>query len=336
MQKKNIIYWITYTLFILFFVLGALFYRQAFIAVLILLFAIMPIISIFLLHVFGKKIEINITKHTPSVTVANDIVLDIAVSNKSIFPFLNCELAFEYDNLYYPDSIPNQMSLPAEAKKDKIFKLTFKTNRCGMAEFRFINITVTDFLHLYTIKLPSNITIDVPILPTEEAVKDKLVIPEFYSGEDEENFVAYGFPSQDIKEIRDYHPGDSLKSIHWKMTAKSEELVVKEFEQASSRTLLLLPELTTQTLEDTIVTLYSHGINFIKERELFKIILFNAFDSSFSEYQVENIEDLDNALLSLYYLKPYEMKQYALDCFKQRYGEEINVIHISGKKIELK
>ena len=37
--------------------------------------------------------------------------------------------------------------------------------------------------------------------------------------------------SQEFAGLRDYHPGDSLKSIHWKATAKCERLTVREYEQ---------------------------------------------------------------------------------------------------------
>lgn len=336
MQKRNIIYWITYFIFILFFVLGALFYRQAFLAVLILLFLIMPIISIALLKIWGSKIQIDIAGHTAYVTAGNKIFLDIEVTNRSIFPFLNCELFFNYENLFYPDKMNNIISLPAESRKTKRFVLSFDTSYAGMAEFHFNSMTVTDFLHLYTIRLYADKTVSIPVYPVQMPFDEKFVVPESYAGAEDETIVMYGFPSQDIKEIREYLPGDSLKNIHWKMSAKSDELVVKELEQASSRTLLLLPELTKDNLQDTISTLYSFSKSLIGKREVFKIVLFNALTSEFTEYRIESLENLEDSFLALFYLKPYEMKRFALESFKGLFGDEINVIHILGKEVQIR
>ena len=37
-------------------------------------------------------------------------------------------------------------------------------------------------------------------------------------------------PSQ-IFEIRDYRPGDKMQKIHWKLSAKSDSLIVKEYSE---------------------------------------------------------------------------------------------------------
>lgn len=44
----------------------------------------------------------------------------------------------------------------------------------------------------------------------------------------------------DHRGIRDYHPGDSLRSIHWKATARAGKILVKEFDSPSSSNALVL------------------------------------------------------------------------------------------------
>ena len=89
MRKENIRYWITYLLLIIFFILGAVFYRQPFIVLIILLLAILPVFSIAILLFFYHNLEIKVSRVTPSVSIGHDIELVLSVINTSPFSFLN-------------------------------------------------------------------------------------------------------------------------------------------------------------------------------------------------------------------------------------------------------
>lgn len=81
-------------------------------------------------------------------------------------------------------------------------------------------------------------------------------------------------PSADIamySDIRKYRAGDPLKRVHWKLTARQRELMVKNYEETALPDLLLyvdtkasgLPRLEQLTLEDTVVECATAFVNYL-------------------------------------------------------------------------
>ena len=48
----------------------------------------------------------------------------------------------------------------------------------------------------------------------------------------------------EVSDIRDYRPGDPLKSIHWKLSSKSEEFIVKEHNTGTSTETVIFCDMT--------------------------------------------------------------------------------------------
>ena len=53
----------------------------------------------------------------------------------------------------------------------------------------------------------------------------------------------HGSDNTEPSDIRSYLRGDSLKSIHWKLSAKSEELIVKDYSRSTGRDILIVADL---------------------------------------------------------------------------------------------
>ena len=60
-----------------------------------------------------------------------------------------------------------------------------------------------------------------------------------------------GGGGDDYTGLRDYQPGDSLHHVHWKSAARSDELLVKQFNSGGAQTLwldwYLLPQTDVET-----------------------------------------------------------------------------------------
>lgn len=100
------------------------------------------------------------------------------------------------------------------------------TAHCGLAECEITRLRVCDCLGLFTLPVRAPAPGKVLIVPIPERPA-ALVLPE-----------GTGAPapvprdkaaSGEDYDLRDYQPGDSLRTIHWKMSAKRDELVTREF-----------------------------------------------------------------------------------------------------------
>ncbi|WP_276270635.1 DUF58 domain-containing protein [Haloarcula litorea] len=120
-------------------------------------------------------------------------------------------------------------SLPATVRYDVTYE------RRGEQTFGPVEVRVTDALGL------------VVSTATVEATETVLVYPEVYRVGGPETFVRTLVPDAEDRQafdrLREYVPGDSLRDVHWKSSAKREDLLVKEFaDRDSERGLLVVAE----------------------------------------------------------------------------------------------
>lgn len=67
---------------------------------------------------------------------------------------------------------------------------------------------------------------------------------------EESEHYAQDRPGTDVSEVfalRDYRPGDSLRSIHWKLSGKTDDIMVREFSLPVNASLVILIELSQDT-----------------------------------------------------------------------------------------
>ena len=333
MQRNNIKYIISYIIFITLFILGAVFYKQPFFTILILLLLILPVLSVYATYKFIPKLKVTAVFAQNAVTAGNPVDIIITVDNKSLFSFLNVDGEYKLVNLFYPNNITNKISLSAPLKRANSVKFTYEAYAPGMMEFYLYTATVTDPLHLHTFRLPCDITLHLPVYP-EKKEEDYPVFPAAFSDCDEEDTMPGSLTqSMDLREIREFRPGDRLKDIHWKATAASldEDLLVREYEKNADRIIVLLPELSKDNLSKTISTFYSYMSFLIKKREVFKVFLYDG--DSFTEYPVTDNDDVDKVLLQSYYMPVHNAPEHCLYSFKNLYGSDREVLWIKGDEV---
>ena len=104
----------------------------------------------------------------------------------------------------------------------------------GTYEIGVENIYVYDFLRLFRVKVDMNVKETVYVMPR----KLNMDIGEANAISDSANKTQKSnnsYEKIEISDIREYRLGDALKSIHWKLSSKSEDFMVREYDTGSSR-----------------------------------------------------------------------------------------------------
>ena len=182
---------------------------------------ILPVLMlIYLIFVlFGVKIyqELNMTELVSRAPVSYYFTLQ----NESFLAFSSVRVTFfdfgvDYGNL---DKDEEYELLPHQGHRI-ITNIVFKYR--GEYEIGVKNIIITDFLKLFRITYKNPGVLKVNVLPA-------IVYPEGNLLEEQSLFTSSAScsgPEQRDLLVRSYAPGDSLRSINWKATAKKRELMV--------------------------------------------------------------------------------------------------------------
>ena len=351
MNRKNIPYLITYILEILLVLLGAIFYRQPLLSVLLLLLALLVPLSILLTKHEIEKLEITATPLSLEATRNGILNVIITTNYKGFVPLLNCELKLTYENMYYPHPEPQEFIFPAEAKRSGEFTLPFSVTKAGMVALKITSIDITDYLHLYTFTKPLSINLEIPVTPKDVSAPvfpRKRVAASANDGDPSEVNTVGGERTQDIKELREYRAGDRLKDVHWKLTAKTDEMMIRQFEEIKELYYLVFPILKSpklsentenagdsdkDPLQDTLEVFLAIGKDLIREREPFSVAIYHSEDNTFTMRIVTEEEDLYSALYELYRC-PLEGYENAYDTYvKNNPGALNGIIRIEDGKV---
>ncbi len=331
MKLRNTLYICGYFIGIFFMILGAVFYRQPLITVLILLMLLLPVISIALTRAAMKKLTIGIKMPEGEIAMPSDLNITISMDNRSPFPLLNCELVFEFRNLFFTAPPRQEIMLPAEGLTRHDFMLPFTLGGAGMFDFSISEVRITDYLHFYSFKFPYTFHREVPVLP-EKIEMPAVTLTKALIESDESETSPEGDLTRDLLQLREYRPGDRIKDIHWKMTAKTGDISVKEYERSKDLYYLVLPELETNYLQRSLSVFYSLGLQLIKQKESFRVAIYHTGDKSFDMYKVNDDEDLMQALYRLY-LEPVEKLSTAMESFDYQYPDMQGVIRLAAGKL---
>lgn len=120
------------------------------------------------------------------------------------------------------------------------------TEHCGQLLCRPEKCYVYDYLMLFRIKVRCQEAASLVVLPkpVQTGVNADL---ERYMAQSWKPKPGGGFAEN--HEIRQYRPGDSMNQVHWKLTAKTEKLMIREAMEPVRRQLVLALEVCGSGLE---------------------------------------------------------------------------------------
>ena len=114
-----------------------------------------------------------------------------------------------------------------------------------------------DFLRLFYVRVDMRNSVTIPVLPRKLLLEEGLATAVSDSA-DRTRRSRITVDRVEVGDLREYRMGDSLKTIHWNLSTRSEELIVKDYETGSSPTTYVycdlagrFPENPPQPIEET-------------------------------------------------------------------------------------
>lgn len=185
----------------------------------VLYFALSKVI----IKITGSKISAEI-RHA-----AEQNHVSILVTNKGKLPILSCQTEIQAKNLITGRTDNERWTAAIGPGKTRKIDLEIKDELCGGIHVLLQNITLTDFTGLIKKNVPAEAEEYVYIMPQ----LDQLTISqEEINKYDMESYkyspVKKGNDSSETFGINVYRPGDSIKSIHWKLSGKMDDIIIRE------------------------------------------------------------------------------------------------------------
>ena len=175
-------------------------------------------------------------------------------------------------------------------------KIPIDTRHCGSYSYRLTWLSVYDLFGLFHINTNLNKNNEIFVKPVPSMPER---MPNMY-GFKAKNLRKSKQPSSEIYDIRDYQIGDPLRSIHWKMSAKKDELLVKEpLEEYGGHSRVLIKLTADRDELDLHLGQILFTSRFFIEHETSHRIRVIPPDKGEVAFEVESETDLERAIVNI-------------------------------------
>ena len=184
----------------------------------------------------GKKSMMRLTVETNGMLLAS----------RAVLVELKC-----HNRMY--DTWEIQHLLLSLEDKNNIYEVSFPADRCGEVIVRCQGAYVYDLLGLFKIPIASFGEMGTVLYPKRVQMQVEMS-RDTYGRPREEGQIQNrrGNDPSEMFDIREYVPGDDIRSIHWKLSSKTDTLILRESSDPSHYSLVVLVDLGMQYGEEEI------------------------------------------------------------------------------------
>ena len=185
---------------------------------------------------FETQYELNGT-----CRVRQKIPLLIRVRKSNRLPLGVTEIELTYENVMYGEKHTEAVFLQPIEKKELLYRHLIKMEDCGNVKVTLNLVKCYDKLGLFCWNRRQGARLDTMVYPAEIRLNTELTgrFQTTVSGEMYDQ-TRKGSDVSEVFGLRGYVEGDPLGSIHWKLSSKVDELVVREFGYPSNYNVLIL------------------------------------------------------------------------------------------------
>ena len=310
---------IPYLFLIIGLVLVAILYGNYYPVIFLVLTLVLPIILFIIILIIKRNIVVEIKTLNSIGSKDEKIPFEVRVQNNSIFPISNCELRLSYYNNFTEKVEREYIIIPAEPRSTQTLTCNIISKHCGNIMINIDRIKIYDYIKLFATRKKVKCTAKVSVLPEIHELDISLNSCEGEAAIDSQSFskTKSGDDPSEVFNIREYAAGDRLQRIHWKLSSKQQELMVKEFSLPLNSDGILLLEFygdkkSLNILESLIETTISLSSFLLSYNYFHYIAWYDPANEAFNKVKIASEEELFEGLNLIMATKPYQDKTYTL------------------------
>jgi len=299
---------ILFAIIILVCVIFYIMYLGDFALVLLIIMIALPIIMFIYTLITKNMISVNFAVSQDTAVKNQDFPVRIKINNRSILPVGKAEAHIEYYNVFNNQINSFELYMPIQARNSQSVTFQLQSKYCGIINIRCAYIYIFDPLRLFKFKVGKNICTDIAILPECREISGTVRFSDRVN-EESEKFSEYkpGDDPSEVFDLRGYIPGDKLNRIHWKLSSKKDEFIVKDYSLPVDIPSVIFLNLKcyddskyTLPVFDTLVESFISVSQFLIDNERsHTVVFFNGKAGCFMEYTIDSPEALTEVTRTL-------------------------------------
>jgi uncharacterized protein (DUF58 family) len=282
--------------------LFAILYNEYFTGILFLATILLPFIFIMILMIIRKYVRVELD--TKDLLVGRNELFDISVKiiNKSWFPISQLNLVLEYQNDFYRNVKKEQIQVSIDRSSTQIVTCQIDSSYCGYLNFGVKNIRIYDYFYIWSFYKKLNKSIRVAVVPEYYHITQDFILNNNNIYIDNNNYSEHN-PGDDVGEIfgiREYRAGDRPNRIHWKLSHKQDQLIMKEFSDPINSAIVIILDLYCGVTDDNspnyvdglIETVLSLSYSCLSKKHMHTLFWYDNNHNKHNKFIIEQEQDL--------------------------------------------
>lgn len=283
-------------------------YIWDFALVLLIVMVTLPILMFVTTWITKKMISVEFAVKDKNTSKNKDFAVQLVVNNRSIFPIGKAEAHIIYYNVFSNQTSAFDLYLPIQPRNSQRITFQLKSKFCGIIKIKTSYLNIYDPLRIFKFKTGKNISTEVVVMPEGHEVggivhysdrvnEESDIFSEHRSGDD---------PSE-VFDLREYNPGDKLNRIHWKLSSKKDEFIVKEYSLPIDVPCSLFLDLKcykdndlTLPVFDTLIETFLSISQFLLDNERgHSVTFYNSAQNCFAEHDIHDSAELSAVIRNI-------------------------------------
>ena len=202
----------------------------------------------------------------------------------------------------------------------------------GRYEIAAADVRVYDAFHMFYIKKKIKNSANVYVLPQCYLMPINITkkTRDFVTDSDVYHADIRGDDSSEVYQVREYRPGDSVRNIHWKLTARQDEIMVRDMNKTLSCPVIICVNLNGKDCKNyghamsaALESMVSLSFSLIDIRVPHFIAWYDPEKMSITRYRIIKEEDVYDAAARMSYVDARSMDWYdVIGMYREKYRGE--------------
>lgn len=300
-------------------------------SVMVLLFGVS-----FMLYLFIKsKIDIDFKNDNHSMYKMQGGELHLTMRNKSLLPVIRMKCYVQIHNILVDEYYYHELLVSTTGKSENVISIQIKSDYVGNLKISLEKFTLYDLSGVFAFTKQLDKRSNLIVLPNKYPIS---LFENRHYIESSDHFTiaeTKGIDSQEIIGLKEYESTDNIKHIHWKLSSKLDELVVKEIGEPLASSYCIIIETNVEIdypskIDAVIESVYSLSNALLEKGYVHCIGWFDQRYHYFVLHEIYAMDILNHYLNELLSMQFNVTQQSSLDAYSQENQIASNVFYFTS------
>lgn len=306
----------------------------------------MPLFMLLLLFYTYANVRAELVSFAHIVNRLEPIPITVQLTNRSMLPITNIKIFLTYQNLYSKRKYKTEYMVAIDARTVTQVTVSLKSEHAGNIVVSLKGIRIYDYFRLFSLRKKQVGEVKAAVLPNYYELLEFKMVGGASDLVDSDTYstTKSGDDPSEIFAIREYREGDRLQRIHWKLSRKQNHLMIKEFSDPISCSILILIDLYVGKRKDVLPFAdailecsLSLSYTLLLHKQMHYLAWYDAEHNSCMRIRItqeqELFEAMDTLLQTKFFRKPEDViMHYSAEYPKDQYT---GFIYLTGEMEEV-